>query len=80
MSAIIARQRALCKKMDRPRDFANNPRRHPDVPTFMTIDSHDCEVKGHHIQHDQAATAEQKARGFDVNSTYYFPNVSMSVA
>lgn len=46
----------------------------------MTIDSHDCEGKGGHIQHDQAATPEQKEKGFDVNSTYYFPNASMSVA
>ncbi|KAF2164056.1 hypothetical protein M409DRAFT_25405 [Zasmidium cellare ATCC 36951] len=53
---------------------------HPDVPTFLTIDSHDCVGKDGHIQHDQAPTPEQVARGFDVNSTYYFPNTSMSVS
>lgn len=53
---------------------------HPDVPTFLTIDSHDCEGKDGHIQHDQAPTPEQVAKGYDVNSTYYFPNVSMSVS
>lgn len=53
---------------------------HPDVPTFLTIDSHDVELKDGHMQHDQAATNEQKAKGFNVNSTYYFPNVSMSVS
>ena len=53
---------------------------HPDVPTFLTIDSHTCEGKDGHIQHDQAATPEQRAKGFQVESTYYFPNVSMSVS
>lgn len=53
---------------------------HPDVPAFLSIDSHDCEGKAGHIQHDQAPTAEQKAQGFNVNSTYYFPNVSMSIS
>ncbi|KAK4620018.1 Carnitine monooxygenase oxygenase subunit [Fulvia fulva] len=53
---------------------------HPDVPTFLTIDSHDCEGKDGHIQHDQAPTDEQKEKGFDVNSTYYFPHVSMSIS
>jgi len=53
---------------------------HPDVPTFLTIDSHDVELKKGYMEHDQAPTEEQKAKGFDVNSTYYFPNVSMSVS
>lgn len=53
---------------------------HPDVPTFLTIDSHDVELKKGYMEHDQAPTEEQKAKGYDVNSTYYFPNVSMSVS
>jgi phenylpropionate dioxygenase-like ring-hydroxylating dioxygenase large terminal subunit len=53
---------------------------HPDVPTFLTIDSHDVELKKGYMEHDQAPTEEQKANGYDVNSTYYFPNVSMSVS
>lgn len=53
---------------------------HPDVPNFLTIDSHDCVGKDGHIQHDQAPSPEQVAKGFDVNSTYYFPNSSMSVS
>lgn len=53
---------------------------HPDVPTFLTIDSHDCEVEKSHIEHDHAATPEQRAKGFNVNSTYYFPNASMSIS
>jgi phenylpropionate dioxygenase-like ring-hydroxylating dioxygenase large terminal subunit len=53
---------------------------HPDVPTFLTIDSHHVDVKDGHMQHDHASTPEQKAKGYDVNSTYYFPNTSMSVS
>ena len=53
---------------------------HADVPTFMTIDAHDVHVKGGHMQHDQAATPEQIAKGYQVHSTYYFPNTSMSVS
>lgn len=53
---------------------------HADVPTFLTIDSHHVDVEKGHMQHDHASTPEQKAKGYDVNSTYYFPNVSMSVA
>ncbi|KAM0714215.1 hypothetical protein Q7P37_010002 [Cladosporium fusiforme] len=53
---------------------------HPDVPTFLTIDSHDVELKKGYMEHDQAPTEEQKAQGYDVNSTYYFPNVSMTVS
>ena len=53
---------------------------HPDVPTFLTIDSHHVDVKDGHMQHDHASTAAQKAKGYDVNSTYYFPSTSMSVS
>lgn len=53
---------------------------HPDVPNFLTIDSADCETKAGHIQHDHASTPEQREKGFNVNSTYYFPNVSMSIS
>lgn len=83
MNATTARQRSSKQRyihLGFVTLFADVWYRHPDVPTFMTIDSHDCEGKGGHIQHDQAATPEQKEKGFDVNSTYYFPNASMSVA
>ena len=53
---------------------------HPDVPTFMGIDSHSVDTKDGHMQHDQASTPEQQAKGFRVESTYYFPNVSMSIS
>ncbi|EME79409.1 uncharacterized protein MYCFIDRAFT_34621 [Pseudocercospora fijiensis CIRAD86] len=53
---------------------------HPDVPTFLTIDSHNCEGDNGHLQHDQAPTKEQIEKGFDCNSTYYFPHASMTVS
>lgn len=53
---------------------------HPDVPNFLTIDSADVETKDGHMQHDHASTPEQRAKGMNVNSTYYFPNASMSVS
>ncbi|KAK3691266.1 hypothetical protein LTR37_018755 [Vermiconidia calcicola] len=53
---------------------------HPDVPNFLTIDSADVDVKDGHMQHDHASTPEQRAQGFNVNSTYYFPNASMSIS
>lgn len=53
---------------------------HADVPSFLTIDSADVDVKDGHMQHDHASTPEQRAKGMNVNSTYYFPNVSMSVS
>jgi len=56
------------------------PTTHPDVPNFLTVDLHDMEFKGESIQHDHAATPEAIAKGLCVNTTYYFPNVSMSVS
>jgi len=56
------------------------PTTHPDVPAFLNTESADVEVKAGHMQHDHASTPEQRSKGFNVNSTYYFPNVSMSVS
>lgn len=56
------------------------PTTHPDVPAFLNTESADVETKAGHMQHDHASTPEQRAKGFNVNSTYYFPNVSMSVS
>lgn len=53
---------------------------HPDVPQFLNTESADVAVKDGHMQHDHASTPEQRSKGYDVNSTYYFPNVSMSVS
>ncbi len=56
------------------------PTTHPDVPAFLNVESADVEVKDGHMQHDHASSPEQRQKGFNVNSTYYFPNVSMSVS
>ncbi|KAK5164125.1 uncharacterized protein LTR77_010216 [Saxophila tyrrhenica] len=56
------------------------PTTHPDVPAFLNVDSADVEVKDGHMQHDHASNPEQRRQGLNVNSTYYFPNVSMSVS
>ncbi|RMY19439.1 hypothetical protein D0867_04684 [Hortaea werneckii] len=51
---------------------------HPDIPTFLSIDAHDVELKDGHMQHDHAAPAEFKKDC--VNSTYYFPGTSTSIS
>jgi phenylpropionate dioxygenase-like ring-hydroxylating dioxygenase large terminal subunit len=56
------------------------PTTHPDVPAFLNVETADVDPKAGHMQHDHASTPEQKAKGFNVNSTYYLPNVSMSVS
>ena len=56
------------------------PTTHPDIPQFLNVDHIDVATKDGHMEHDHASTPEQKAQGFNVNSTYYFPNVSMSVS
>nr|OQO29667.1 hypothetical protein B0A51_02572 [Rachicladosporium sp. CCFEE 5018] len=52
---------------------------HADVPTFLTIDSHDLAAKDGHMQHDSATTEEQRRMDLSVNSTYFFPNASMTI-
>ncbi|KAF2011182.1 ISP domain-containing protein [Aaosphaeria arxii CBS 175.79] len=56
------------------------PTTHPDIPAFLNLDSFDSDVKDGHIQHHCVATKEQIEKGLNVHSTYYFPNVSMSVS
>lgn len=56
------------------------PTTHPDVPAFLNVESADVEVKDGHMQHDHASSPEQRRAGFNVNSTYYLPNVSMSIS
>jgi len=52
---------------------------HPDVPSLANLESYDVTPKAAYIQHDAATTAEQKAAGMIVASTYYFPNASTNV-
>ncbi|KAE8350334.1 Rieske [2Fe-2S] iron-sulfur domain-containing protein [Aspergillus coremiiformis] len=56
------------------------PTTHPDIPTFLNLNSFDSDVKDGHIQHHCVSTPEQIARGLNVASTYYFPNASMTVS
>lgn len=53
---------------------------HPDVLNFINIESYDIHTKAGHMQHASACSAEQEQTGLFVNSTYYFPNVSMTVS
>jgi phenylpropionate dioxygenase-like ring-hydroxylating dioxygenase large terminal subunit len=55
------------------------PTTHPDIPAFLNLDSFDSALKDGHIQHACAPTQEQIDAGVNVHSTYYFPNVSMTV-
>lgn len=55
------------------------PTTHPDIPAFLNLDSFDSTLKDGHIQHACAPTQEQIDLGVNVHSTYYFPNVSMTV-
>jgi hypothetical protein len=55
------------------------PTTHPDIPAFLNLDSFDSALKDGHIQHACAPTQEQIDLGVNVHSTYYFPNVSMTV-
>ncbi|KAH6638394.1 hypothetical protein C7974DRAFT_391489 [Boeremia exigua] len=55
------------------------PTTHPDIPAFLNLDSFDSALEGGHIQHACAPTQEQIDLGVNVHSTYYFPNVSMTV-
>ena len=52
---------------------------HPDVPSVADLESYDVNTKAAHIQHDAANTDEQRAKGLQIVSTYYWPHASMTV-
>lgn len=56
------------------------PTTHSDIPTFLNLDSFDSDLKGGHIQHHCEYTPEQLDKGLNALSTYYFPNVSMTIS
>jgi phenylpropionate dioxygenase-like ring-hydroxylating dioxygenase large terminal subunit len=56
------------------------PTTHPDIPAFLNLESFDSDTVDGHIQHHCVSTPDQLAKGLDVHSTYYFPNVSMSAS
>ncbi|KPM34088.1 hypothetical protein AK830_g12487 [Neonectria ditissima] len=52
---------------------------HPDIPAIADLSAYRVETKGGYIQHFGNPTPEQIAQGFNVASTYFFPNASMNV-
>jgi phenylpropionate dioxygenase-like ring-hydroxylating dioxygenase large terminal subunit len=56
------------------------PTTHPDVPSFLNLETFDSTLKDGHIQHHCKPTDEQVKAGVVTHSTYYFPNASMSVS
>jgi phenylpropionate dioxygenase-like ring-hydroxylating dioxygenase large terminal subunit len=56
------------------------PTTHPDVQSFINLDSFDSDLKDGHIQHHCASTPEQIEKGLNVHSTYYYPATSMTVS
>ena len=55
------------------------PTTHPDVPTLADIQTHDVDTDSAWIKHKTTLTEEQEKSGLGISSTYYFPNVSLSV-
>ncbi|KIW63957.1 hypothetical protein PV04_08918 [Phialophora macrospora] len=55
------------------------PTTHPDVPTLADIQTHDVDTACGWITHKSSLTEDQKKNGLGISSTYYFPNVSLSV-
>ena len=52
---------------------------HPDIPKIADLSSYDVETRGGAIIHFGNPTPEQIAKGFNVSSTYLFPNASVNV-
>lgn len=55
------------------------PTTHPDIPDLADIETHDVNTDFSWITHQTTPTEEQKKAGLAISSTYYFPNVSVSV-
>ncbi|EXJ72897.1 cytochrome P450 oxidoreductase [Cladophialophora psammophila CBS 110553] len=55
------------------------PTAHPDIPTLADIETHDVTGVDGYITHQSIPTEEQKKLGMAIASTYFFPNVSISV-
>jgi phenylpropionate dioxygenase-like ring-hydroxylating dioxygenase large terminal subunit len=56
------------------------PTTHPDIPSFLNLETFDSTLKDGHIQHHCKPTQEQEDAGVVTHSTYFFPNSSMSVS
>ena len=55
------------------------PTAHPDIPTLADIETHKVDTDHGWIKHQSTPTSEQKELGLAIASTYFFPNVSISV-
>jgi len=55
------------------------PTAHPDIPTLADIETHQVDTDHGWIKHQSTPTSEQKRLGLAIASTYFFPNVSISV-
>lgn len=55
------------------------PTTHPDVPDLADIETHDVTGTLGAICHKSTLNEAQKKNGLGISSTYYFPNVSVSV-
>jgi phenylpropionate dioxygenase-like ring-hydroxylating dioxygenase large terminal subunit len=55
------------------------PVAHPDIPTLADIETHQVDTDHGWIKHQSTPTSEQKRLGLAIASTYFFPNVSISV-
>lgn len=55
------------------------PTAHPDIPTLADIETHQVDTDHGWIKHQSTPTSEQKELGLAIASTYFFPNVSISV-
>lgn len=55
------------------------PTTHPDVPDLADIDTHDVDPDFGYIRHKSTLNEKQQQNGLGISSTYFFPNVSISV-
>ena len=55
------------------------PTTHPDVPQLADIETHDVQGQLGAICHRSTLNEAQKRDGLGISSTYYYPNVSVSV-
>lgn len=55
------------------------PTAHPTIDSLADIETHDVETDCGWIKHQSVPTEEQQQLGMAIASTYFFPNVSISV-
>ncbi|KAH7185031.1 Rieske [2Fe-2S] iron-sulfur domain-containing protein [Fusarium flagelliforme] len=55
------------------------PTTHPDLPTLADLGKMKCDTDKQWIKHSSVQTEEQKKAGFQLASTYFYPNASVVV-